>query len=170
MPAPKRCVWRCWPPAPGSRNCGVPIPPPRRRWSRCTPSRRPTNAAARRPGPGHAGSRRKPPAIVEAHREHRLGKRLSKYRDQLFTFLDTPGVPPDNNHAERQIRPAVIMRKNQLCNRSERGADTQATLMSVYRTLKLRGRDPTKTIAEALKQLLTTGQLPPLPGEIVAGG
>jgi transposase len=25
---------------------------------------------------------------------HRLGHRISKYRDQLFTFLDTPGVPP----------------------------------------------------------------------------
>jgi transposase len=38
----------------------------------------------------------------------RLGERISKYRDQLFTFLDTAGVPPDNNHGERQIRPAVI--------------------------------------------------------------
>jgi transposase len=36
----------------------------------------------------------------------------------LFTFLDTAGVPPDNNHAERMIRPAVIIRKNSLCNRS----------------------------------------------------
>lgn len=66
----------------------------------------------------------------------RLGHRISKYRDQLFTFLDTPGVPSDNNHAERQIRPAVIIRKNSLCNRSEEGAATQAILMSVYRTLK----------------------------------
>jgi transposase len=100
----------------------------------------------------------------------RLGKRLSKYRDQLFTFLDTPGVPADNNHAERQIRPAVIMRKNQLCNRSDTGAATQATLMSVYRTLKLRGHDPTKTIAGALRQMLQTGTLPPLPRESVADG
>jgi hypothetical protein len=52
----------------------------------------------------------------------RLASRISKYRDQLFTFLDTPGVPPDNNHGERQIRPAVIIRKNSLCNRSEQGA------------------------------------------------
>jgi hypothetical protein len=36
--------------------------------------------------------------------------------------------------------------------------------MSVYRTLKLRGLNPTKTIADALKISLTTGQLPPLPG------
>lgn len=100
----------------------------------------------------------------------RLAGRISRYRDQLFTFLDTPGVPCDNNHAERQIRPAVIIRKNSLCNRSEQGAHTQAVLMSIYRTLKLRGRDPTKTIAEALKTFLQTGTLPPLPVESVADG
>jgi transposase len=100
----------------------------------------------------------------------RLGNRISKYRDQLFTFLDTPGVPPDNNHGERQIRPAVIIRKNSLCNRSEQGAATQAILMSIYRTLKLRGIDPTKAIADALRTLLQTGTLPPLPVEILADG
>ena len=46
------------------------------------------------------------------------------------TFLDHPGVPPDNNHAERQIRPAVIVRKNSYANDSEEGAETQAVLMS----------------------------------------
>jgi len=100
----------------------------------------------------------------------RLGHRISKYRDQLFTFLDTPGVPFDNNHGERQIRPAVIIRKNSLCNRSEQGAATQAILMSICRTLKLRGLDPTQTIAQALRTLLQTGTLPPLPVENVADG
>lgn len=100
----------------------------------------------------------------------RLANRISKYRDQLFTFLDTPGVPPDNNHGERQIRPAVIIRKNSLCNRSEQGAATQAILMSVYRTLKLRGLDPTRVIAEALQTQLQTGKLPPLPAEHPADG
>ncbi|MGH9524943.1 MAG: IS66 family transposase [Terriglobales bacterium] len=101
---------------------------------------------------------------------HRLGHRISKYRDQLFTFLDTPGVPSDNNHAERQIRPAVIIRKNSLCNRSEDGAQTQAILMTVYRTLKLRGLDLIKTIAQSLRILLQTGTLPMLPVENVADG
>ena len=100
----------------------------------------------------------------------RLANRLGKYRDYLFTFLDTPGVPPDNNHGERMIRPAVIIRKNSLCNRSEQGAATQAVLMSIYRTLKLRGHDPTKTIAQALRTFLQTGILPALPTEAVAGG
>jgi len=100
----------------------------------------------------------------------RLAERIGRYRDYLFTFLDTPGVPPDNNHAERMIRPTVIIRKNSLCNRSEQGAATQAVLMSIYRTLKLRGRDPTKTIAGALKSYLQTGSLPPLPMENAASG
>lgn len=100
----------------------------------------------------------------------RLGERLSRHRDQIFTFLDKPEVPADNNHAERQIRPAVIIRKNSLCNRSDQGARTQAVLMSVYRTLRLRGQDPTKTIADALRRMLATGTLPPLPVETVADG
>ena len=93
----------------------------------------------------------------------RLTKRLRKYAEYLFTFLDYPDVPHDNNFGERQIRPAVILRKNSQSNRSDRGAATQAVLMSVYRTLKLRGLNPTKTIADALKTYLSTGQLPPLP-------
>jgi len=93
----------------------------------------------------------------------RLVKRLRRYRDALFTFLDHPDVPSDNNHAEREIRPAVIIRKNSLCNRSEDGANVQAILMSIYRTLKLRGLDPLETIVGALKDYVRTGSLPPLP-------
>ena len=100
----------------------------------------------------------------------RLTNRLRKYAEYLFTFLDYDHVPFENNpasrshrFAERRIRPAVILRKNSQSNRSDQGAATQAVLMSVYRTLRLRGLAPTKTIADALKTYLTTGQLPPLP-------
>ena len=79
-------------------------------------------------------------------------------------------MPPDNNHAERMIRPAVIIRKNSLCNRSEQGAATQAILMSIYRTLQLRGLDATETIAGALRTYLSTGTLPPLPKGNTANG
>jgi len=93
----------------------------------------------------------------------RLLKRLRRHRDHLLTFLDDPAVPADNNHGERAIRPAVIIRKNTYGNRSHRGADTQAVLMSVYRTLKQRGHDPLATITNALTEYLTTGKLPPIP-------
>ena len=68
------------------------------------------------------------------------------------------------------IRPPVILRKNSQSNRSEKGAATQAVLMSLYRTLKLRGHDPTKTIAAALKTYVQAGQLPPLPHAVTADG
>jgi transposase len=93
----------------------------------------------------------------------RLIKRLRRHQNDLFTFLDQPDVPFDNNAAERGIRPAVIIRKNSYGNRSERGADCQAVLMSIFRTLKQRGRDPIRTIVAALAHYITTRQLPPLP-------
>jgi transposase len=100
----------------------------------------------------------------------RLTKRLKRYRDALFTFVDHPEVPADNNHAEREIRPAVIMRKNSYCNRSDRGANTQAIFMSIYRTLKLRGHNPLDTIENALRERVRTGQLPDLPQPISSDG
>ena len=95
----------------------------------------------------------------------RLVKRLRKYHDHLFTFLDLPYVPFENNFAEREIRPAVIMRKNSYCNRSEKGADTQAILMTVFRTLKQRNLNPIDTVVQALREHNLTGNLPPLPSE-----
>jgi hypothetical protein len=100
----------------------------------------------------------------------RLAARLRKYHDHLFTFLDKPAVPYDNNLAERMIRPAVILRKNCQGNRSEKGAAVQAVLMSVYRTLKLRGHDPIQTIVSALRTYLTTGHIPTLPVQSIADG
>jgi hypothetical protein len=99
-----------------------------------------------------------------------LAKRLRKHRDGLFTFPDKPAVPFENNLAERAIRPTVLLRKNSRSNRCEQGAAAQAILMSVYRTLKLRGLDPTKTITTALRTYLPTGQRPPLPNKVPAKG
>lgn len=93
----------------------------------------------------------------------RLIKRLRRHQDDLFTFLDQEDVPFDNNAAERAIRPAVIIRKNSYGNRSQRGADCQAVLMSIFRTLKQRGHDPIQVIVAALATYLTTGQLSALP-------
>lgn len=99
----------------------------------------------------------------EDKQARRLIKRLKRHRHDLFTFLDYADVPFDNNAGERAIRPAVIIRKNSYCNRSQRGADTQAVLMSIYRTLKQRGHDPLATITQAVTEYLRTGILPPLP-------
>jgi len=68
------------------------------------------------------------------HKElKRLCKRLIKYRDELYTFIKT-GVDPTNNNGEREIRPAVLMRKISYCNRSDQGKENQAILMTMART------------------------------------
>jgi transposase len=100
----------------------------------------------------------------------RLGNRLCRHSDELFTFLDRPDAAWENNLAERMIRPAVVLRKNSQSNRSERGAAVQGLLMSVYRTLKLRNLNPTNTIARALRTYVTTQKLPPLPTASSANG
>ena len=100
----------------------------------------------------------------------RLVKRLRRHAQELFTFLDHPEVPFDNNHAERMIRPAVIIRKNSYANGSEQGADLQAVLMSIYRTLKQRGHHPIRTIVAAMRTYLKTGVLPPLPSKVTELG
>jgi len=109
-------------------------------------------------------------AIIEADWQdpnaRRLIKRLKRHQHELFTFLDQLDVPYDNNHAEREIRPAVIMRKNSYGNRSERGAETQEILMSVLRTLKQRGYEPLELLPAMLEQYVETGQMPPLPQKV----
>jgi transposase len=64
-----------------------------------------------------------------------LAKRLIRHRGELYTFIKS-GVAATNNDAEREIRPAVLMRKTSYGNRSDAGARTQAVLMSVIRTCK----------------------------------
>jgi hypothetical protein len=106
----------------------------------------------------------------EQKHARRLVKRLRRHEAELFTFLEHPEVPSDNNHAERMLRPAVLVRKNSYANGSAAGADTQAVLMSIFRTLKQRGHHPVATTVSALRTYLKTGQLPPLPEPITAKG
>jgi transposase len=67
-----------------------------------------------------------------------LAKRLIKYRAEMFVFIEK-NIEPTNNNAEREIRPAVLMRKTSYGNRSERGKEAQAILMSMLRTCSKRG-------------------------------
>jgi len=92
----------------------------------------------------------------------RLVKRLRRHEHEVFTFLEYRDVPYDNNFAERNIRGAVIMRKNSFNNRSEKGASTQSVLMSVFFTIKQRGLNPVDTVKTALRIYLETGHLPAL--------
>jgi hypothetical protein len=67
----------------------------------------------------------------------RIVKRLKGRGKDLFTFL-VRDIDPDNNIAERGIRPAVVMRKNSYGNRSDKGAETTSVLLSVVQTCNLK--------------------------------
>jgi transposase len=66
----------------------------------------------------------------------RLQKRFHRQREHLLRFLYHDEVQPTNNHAERQIRPAVIARKLSGCNRTPKGAQTHEVLASVAVTCR----------------------------------
>ena len=93
----------------------------------------------------------------------RLAKRLKKYWQDLLTFLKHPEVHATNNHAEREIRPAVIMRKIIQGNRSTNGARTQSVLMSIFRTLKRRGFNPVDSLVSALVESIPQGEISSFP-------
>ncbi len=99
-----------------------------------------------------------------------MAKRLFKYGEYLLTFVEFEGVPADNNQAEREIRPAVLTRKASYGNPSERGCETRAILMTIFRTLKRRGLEPLATLAQALRNYIATGQLGPLSEKIGSEG
>jgi transposase len=102
----------------------------------------------------------------------RLAKRLAKHNEELFVFLLHRDVPADNNHAERQMRFAVVMRKNSYGNRSKRGAQAQASLMSIFRTCQLRGVDPIAFLADSVAAAIRSGSPLQIPNSAsnVSGG
>ncbi len=97
----------------------------------------------------------------------RLAKRLVTYWESLLRFVEHRAVPADNNRAEREIRPAVLMRKASYGSGS--GADTRSVLMSICRTLKPRGVDVLTATEQALRTYMAEGKLPPLPTNPAAG-
>lgn len=70
----------------------------------------------------------------------RILKRLNKYVDELFTFLETPGVPSDNTPCERDIRSVAAARADGGVNRTDWGARAFANAKSIIRTCQKQGR------------------------------
>lgn len=81
-----------------------------------------------------------------------LAKRLLRHQDELFQFVLQPGVPADNNLAERSLRPLVIMRKISGGTRSAEGSQTRLTLASLLGTWQARGLNPFVECLNALQQ------------------
>jgi transposase len=81
-----------------------------------------------------------------------LAKRVLRHQDELFQFVLVPGLPADNNLAERSIRPLVIMRKISGGSRSEEGTKTRLTLASLLHTWAARSLNPFVECLTALQQ------------------
>ena len=81
-------------------------------------------------------------ALESKHPCQALAKRLLRHQDELFQFVLTPGVPPDNNLAERSLRPLVIMRKISGGSRSPQGSKTRMALFSLLSTWAARDLNP----------------------------
>jgi transposase len=72
------------------------------------------------------------------HREVRnLAAALFEHNQRLFAFVDSEGVEPTNNSAERALRTAVQWRKTSFGNRSAKGESATARLLTVTETCDL---------------------------------
>lgn len=71
--------------------------------------------------------------------------------ENFFTFIDSDGVEPTNNSAERALRHAVIWRKIMFGNRSEAGEVAVARLLSIAATCKMQQRDALAYITSAIR-------------------
>jgi len=91
-------------------------------------------------------------ALAPTHRDgQRLRKRYGKLRSHLFTFLDHPEVPADNNSSERELRPTATYRKVTGGFRSKWGADLFAGVRSVIGTAARRGESAYQAIQQTLR-------------------
>ena len=91
-------------------------------------------------------------ALAPTHRDgQRLRKRYGKLRSHLFTFLDHPEVPADNNSSERELRPTATYRKVTGGFRSNWGADLFAGVRSIIGTAARRGVGAYQAIQQTLR-------------------
>lgn len=72
-----------------------------------------------------------------------LQARLQRHHDEWLVFVDDPRVPPTNNHAERKLRPLVVLRKITFGHRTQAGARRMAKIMTVQETAKAHGHKAT---------------------------
>lgn len=82
-----------------------------------------------------------------------MAREILKLRDALFTFVDTKGVDPTNNAAERAIRHAVIWRKICFGTDSAAGSRYVERMLTVVATLKQQQRSVRSYLTEAVQTM-----------------
>ena len=99
-----------------------------------------------------------PPAGGWAADSENLANRFFRHWDEWFTFLSHPEVKPDNNDAERALRPVVIHRKVSGGARSHWGGQLVAMMFSFLETMRLQHKNP---VEELFQYLANVGCSPP---------
>lgn len=82
------------------------------------------------------------PFVRTQARMSTLCERVERFLPELFVFVASPGVPSDNNLAERSVRPLVIARKISGGTRSPKGSSTRMGLASLFGTWAAQGLNP----------------------------
>jgi hypothetical protein len=88
----------------------------------------------------------------------RLVNRIKRHWHEWFTFLSHPEVKPDNNDAERALRPVVVHRKVSGGARSDWGTKLVAQMFSFLETVRLQAGE---AIAQLYELLSLAGRSPP---------
>ncbi len=107
-----------------------------------------------------------PPAGGFPADAQRLVNRLKRHWDEWLTFLSHPEVKPDNNDAERALRPIVVHRKVSGGARSDWGAQLVAQMFSFLATMRLQGNNARREadpfgIAQLCELLSLAARSPP---------
>lgn len=76
---------------------------------------------------------------------------IVEHEPALWTFVDTDGVEPTNNHAEREIRAFVLWRKRSFGTQSARGNVFAANMMSVAHTARKQKKNVLALLVECCK-------------------
>ncbi len=79
---------------------------------------------------------------------------MLKLFGSFFTFVDHEGVEPTNNHAERQIRYAVLLRKTSFGTHSAAGSRFVERMLSARATLRQQGRNVVEYVVQAQEAAL----------------
>ena len=79
-----------------------------------------------------------------------LTKRILKYQEDIFRFVEDPKLEWHNNRAERQIRPLVVSRKMSFGSDTIDGAKRNCVLHSVIETCALNKMKPLDFIKDII--------------------
>lgn len=89
-------------------------------------------------------------------------KQIFKVKEALWTFINTVGIEPTNNLAERVLRRIVIWRKTSFGTQSSRGTLYLERIMTTVATCKLQNKNVLDFVEQAVKAHLAETDAPSL--------